>query len=101
MSRGRRAGRAGGDAGRGWGCARVPAGRGRWRSAPPRGPSSGHMLSSCRVRIATRGSKVPGTLEAAGILRTRIAASGGTLKIGNNTLEFESRPKMKLKSSNL
>lgn len=65
--------------GRERGCARVPAGRGRWRSAPPRGPSSGRMLSSCRARIASRGSRGRGTPAAAGTRRMRIAASAGTL----------------------
>lgn len=62
------------------GCARAPGARGRWRRSPPRGPSSGRVLSSCRARTASRGSTARGTPAAAGTRRKRIAASGGTLK---------------------
>lgn len=65
--------------GQGLDYARVPAGRLRWRSVPPRGPSSGHMISSCKARTGSRGSKDRGdTLEVAGIQHMRTAASEGT-----------------------
>lgn len=38
------------------------------------------MLSSCRVRIASRGSKGRGTPAAVGTRRMRTAASAGTLE---------------------
>lgn len=62
------------------GSARGFVGRGRWRSAPPLDPSSGHMLSSCRARIESRGSRGRGRPAAAGSLRTRTAAFVGTLE---------------------
>lgn len=57
--------------------ARVPAVRAR---CTPLCPSSGRLLSSCRVRTATRGSRGRGTPGAGGSPRTRIVAFGGTLE---------------------
>lgn len=60
------------------GCGPGPAGRGR--SAAPPGPGSGRVLSSCRARTASRGSRDRGTPRAAGIRRKRTAAFVGILE---------------------
>lgn len=58
------------------GFARVPVVRAR---CTPLCPSSGRLLSSCRVRTASRGSRARGTPGAGGTQRTRTVAFGGTL----------------------
>ena len=57
---------------------RVPAVR---ACCTPPSPSSGRLISSCRVRTGSRGSRGQGgTPGAGGNRRTRIVAFGGTLK---------------------